>query len=195
METIILATHNRKKCAELARILAPLGFAVQTAAEAGFDLPEVDETGATFAENARLKAESARAATGMIAVADDSGLMVDALNGAPGVYSARWAGPDATDADRCAKLLREMQNVPDGRRGAKFVSAICCLFPDGRAIEVQGECPGTIAHEQRGTGGFGYDPLFLVGDQTYGELSDAEKDAISHRGRALRALRDALLKK
>lgn len=192
MEPFIIATHNVKKLAELERILAPLGISVQTASQAGFTLPEVDETGTTFAENARLKAESAMRATGRPAVADDSGLVVDALGGAPGVYSARYAGPDAGDRDRYEKLLRELADVPDDRRTARFVSAVCCVFPDGTSIDVTGACEGRIARAPRGDGGFGYDPVFLVGDRSYAELTAAEKDEISHRGRALRALQDAL---
>ncbi len=192
MEPFIIATHNVKKLAELERILTPLGISVQTASQAGFTLPEVDETGTTFAENARLKAESAMRATGRPAVADDSGLMVDALGGAPGVYSARYAGPDAGDRDRYEKLLCELADVPDDRRTARFVSAVCCVFPDGTSIDVTGTCEGRIARAPRGDGGFGYDPVFLVGDRSYAELTDGEKDQISHRGRALRALQDAL---
>lgn len=192
MEPFIIATHNVKKLAELERILTPLGISVQTASQAGFTLPEVDETGTTFAENARLKAESAMRATGRPAVADDSGLVVDALGGAPGVYSARYAGPDAGDRDRYEKLLRELADVPDDRRTARFVSAVCCVFPDGTSIDVTGACEGRIARAPRGDGGFGYDPVFLVGDRSYAELTDGEKDQISHRGRALRALQDAL---
>ncbi len=192
MEPFIIATHNVKKLAELERILTPLGISVQTASQAGFALPEVDETGTTFAENARLKAESAMRATGRPAVADDSGLVVDALGGAPGVYSARYAGPDASDRDRYEKLLRELADVPDDRRTARFVSAVCCVFPDGTSIDVTGACEGRIARAPRGDGGFGYDPVFLVGDRSYAELTAAEKDEISHRGRALRALQDAL---
>ena len=192
MEPFIIATHNVKKLAELERILTPLGISVQTASQAGFTLPEVDETGTTFAENARLKAESAMRATGRPAVADDSGLVVDALGGAPGVSSARYAGPDAGDRDRYEKLLRELADVPDDRRTARFVSAVCCVFPDGTSIDVTGACEGRIARAPRGDGGFGYDPVFLVGDRSYAELTAAEKDEISHRGRALRALQDAL---
>ena len=192
METFINATHNAKKLAELARILEPLSISAQTAEMAGFSLEDVEETGTTFEENARLKAYSAMRQTGLPAIADDSGLEVDALNGAPGVYSARYAGPNATDRDRCEKLLREMENVPDEKRTARFVSAICCVFPDGTERMVRGECEGRIARAPSGNGGFGYDPVFLVGDRTYGELSAEEKDAISHRGRALRALQEAL---
>ena len=183
METFIMATHNRHKVTELQRILAPLGIEVTTA-----DLPEVEETGPTFEENAQLKARSACRATGLPSVADDSGIVVDALGGAPGVYSARYAGPDATDADRNRKLLDEMRGVPDEERTARFVSAVCCAFPDGEEITVTGVCEGRVAYLPRGNDGFGYDPIFLVGKKTYAELTPSEKDAVSHRGKALRLL-------
>lgn len=185
----IMATHNLHKLEELRRILEPLGICVNTA-----DLPEVDETGTTFEENAFLKAESACRETGKPSLADDSGLEVDALDGRPGVYSARYAGEAATDAQRCEKLLQEISNVPMQDRTARFVSVICCVYPDGRRLSVRGECGGSIAFEPRGIDGFGYDPIFLVGEKTYAELSPSEKDAVSHRGRALRALREELLK-
>ena len=126
MKTFVMATHNKHKITELQRILEPLGIQVTTA-----ELPEVEETGTTFEENAQLKARSACRATGLPSVADDSGISVDALGGPPGVYPARYAGPDATDADRNQKLLRELQDTPDEKRTARFVSAICCAFPDG----------------------------------------------------------------
>lgn len=192
METFIIATHNKKKLAELERILSPLGVCAKTAEQAGFSLEDVEETGDTFEENARLKAEAAMRRTGLPAVADDSGLAVDALGGAPGVYSARYAGEGATDAQRNEKLLCALKNVPEAERTARFVSAVSCVFPDGSSICVRGECEGRIAFAPKGTGGFGYDPLFLVGEKTYAELTDAEKDAISHRGRALAALQQAL---
>ena len=195
MQTFIIATHNKKKLAELERILAPLGIRAQTAEQAGFTLDEVEETGTTFEENAYLKAEAAMRQTGLPAVADDSGLMVDALGGAPGVYSARYAGENATDEQRNEKLLQELKAVPAEQRTARFVSAVCCVFPDGETVQVRGECEGTIAFAPSGSGGFGYDPLFLVGEKTYAELSAAEKDAISHRGRALCALQKALQEK
>lgn len=193
METFIIATHNKKKLAELARILSPLGIEAKTAEQVGFELDEPEETGTTFEENAYIKAAAAMASTGMPAVADDSGLEVDALGGAPGVYTARYGAPEAkTDEDRYMHLLDEMQNVPAGKRSARFVSAVCCVFPDGEKITVRGTCEGHIAFAPQGTGGFGYDPVFMVGDKTYGELDAAEKDRISHRGQALRLLRDAL---
>ena len=185
----VMATHNPNKLLELQRILEPLHIEVTTA-----DLQEVEETGTTFAENAFLKAQAACEQTGLPAVADDSGLAVDALDGAPGVYSARYAGPDATDAERMKKLLGELQNVPMEQRTARFVSAICVVYPGGERLDVEGVCEGRVAFEPRGCDGFGYDPIFLVGEKTYAELSPAEKDAISHRGRALRELA-ALLEK
>jgi non-canonical purine NTP pyrophosphatase, rdgB/HAM1 family len=192
METYVMATHNRKKLAELARILEPLGIHAVTGRDLGLELTEAEETGTTFEENAFLKAELACRESGLPAIADDSGLEVDALGGAPGVYSARYGGEGATDADRNVKLLRELRDIPEGRRGARFVSAVCCVFPNGERLTVRGECEGRIGFAPRGEGGFGYDPLFLVGDKTYSELTDEEKDAVSHRGEALRKFAAAL---
>lgn len=183
----IVATHNYKKLAELSRILEPLGINAVTDAEAGVKLKEVEETGTTFEENAYLKAAAACAQTGMPAVADDSGLEVEALNGAPGVFSARYAGEGATDADRNKKLLGELAGVPEEQRTARFVSVICCVFPNGDRVTARGECGGRIGYEPSGENGFGYDPLFVTRDgRTFAELSNEEKDAISHRGNALR---------
>lgn len=184
---LIVATHNPDKVREFERILAPLSVSVCTAR-----LSEAEETGTTFEENARIKAEAALRETGLPSVADDSGLSVDALGGAPGVYSARYAGPGATSGDRNRKLLRALSGVPEGKRGAKFVCAICCAFPNGDRITARGECRGTVAFAPRGNGGFGYDTVFLVGDRSFGELSGEEKDRISHRGRALRAFAEQL---
>lgn len=188
----IIATHNPKKLAELARILAPLGIEAVTDRDMGLSLPEVEETGKTFEDNAFLKAASACRESGLPAIADDSGLMVDALDGAPGVYSARYAGEDGTPAQCNEKLLRALQNVPEEARGAKFVSAVCCVFPNGETVTARGECPGRIAFAPSGMGGFGYDPLFLCGERTFAEMNAAEKDAVSHRGNALRAFSKAL---
>jgi len=183
----VIATHNQKKLKELSRILKPLGIEAVTAADLGIKLEEVEETGSTFEENAELKAAAACRQTGLPAVADDSGLQVDALNGAPGVFSARYAGEGATDADRNNKLLLEMSGIPDEKRSARFVSAICCVFPSGDKVYARGECEGKIGYEPKGENGFGYDPLFVVSDgRTYAQLSDEEKDAISHRGNALK---------
>ena len=180
-----IATHNAHKLLEISRILAPLGISAVNDRDLGLTLPEVEETGTTFAENAYLKAASACAFTGLPAIADDSGLMVDALDGAPGVYSARYAGENATDADRVRKLLDALTGVPAGRRQARFVSAVCCVFPSGETVRAEGTVEGAIAFAPAGDNGFGYDPVFLRGERTMAQLSPAEKDAISHRGRAL----------
>ena len=176
----IIATHNKKKLAEMERILNPIGIEVSTA-----QLQEVDETGTTFAENAYLKANAACKETGLPAIADDSGLAVDSLNGAPGIYSARYAGEHATDLQKMEKLLYELKDVPKEKRTARFVCSICCVFPNGDCITAEGTCKGTIAFELTGDGGFGYDPIFLVGEQSFGQLSNEEKDRMSHRGKAL----------
>ena len=182
----VIATHNRHKLQELQRILDPMGIEAITA-----DLSEVEETGTTFAENAYLKAKSACEETGLPAVADDSGLEVDALDGRPGVYSARYAGENASDAQRIEKLLGELSNVPAEKRTARFVSAVCCVFPNGDVIRVEGDCPGSIAFSPEGNDGFGYDPVFLVGEKTFAQMT-AEKDADSHRGKALEKFATAL---
>lgn len=189
----VIATNNSKKRLELDRILNPLGIQAVTAEQAGVDLQEVEETGSTFEENAELKALAACNLSGLPAVADDSGLVVDALDGAPGIYSARYAGENATDADRIAKLLREMQGIPPEERNARFVSAVCCVFPDGRKIIVRGECEGSIGQIPQGNDGFGYDPVFVTeSGKTFAELTPQEKDAVSHRGIALRKLAEQL---
>lgn len=190
----IMATNNAHKVIELSRILLPLGIEVVSAKDAGITLDDVEETGTTFAENAFLKAISAYKKTGMSVVADDSGLCVDALDGRPGVYSARYGGEDATDSEKNAKLLDELRNVDDANRTALFTSAICCILEDGTRIDVEGICNGKISFEPHGKGGFGYDPIFICGDKCYAELSGEEKDAISHRGIALRKLKAELEK-
>ncbi len=195
----IIATHNKDKLKELSRILEPLGIEAVTDRDLGVELPEVEETGTTFAENAYLKAASACEFTGLPAIADDSGIAVDALNGGPGIYSARYGGPDATDRDRNMKLLGELEGLPPEKRGAHYVCAVCCVFPDGsEPLTAEGELHGIIGTEERGERGFGYDPLFFVAPglpgegKTVAELTEEEKDAISHRGNALRVFRDAL---
>ena len=188
---VVLASHNAKKITEMRAILSQMGVEVLSQRDVGVDL-EPEETGTTFEANARIKAKAVMEATGLPAIADDSGLMVDALDGAPGVYSARYGGEGATDADRNVKLLRELRDIPEGRRGARFVSAVCCVFPDGSRVETRGECPGWVGFAPRGKDGFGYDPLFVVAQglpgagKTYAELTPEEKDAVSHRGNALR---------
>lgn len=202
---ICAATNNPGKLKELRRILERMGHQVKSLGELGIQL-DPEETGTTFAENARIKAEAFCKASGLPTVADDSGLCVDALDGAPGVYSARYAGRHGDDAANNRKLLGEMENVPDGQRGARFVSAVCFMLPGGRTLTVEGVCPGSIAFTQSGSNGFGYDPLFVpdyVGlpggamapnltRRSYAELADAEKDAISHRGRAMEKLQTEL---
>ena len=191
---LVLASNNPHKAAEFARVLAPLGYEVISQKDAGADL-EVEETGTTFEENARLKAEAVYRLTKLPTVADDSGLAVDALGGAPGVYSARYAGPDATDADRNQKLLRELENVLPEQRTAQFVCVLYYIDENGQGHTLRGECPGVIGYGPRGSNGFGYDPIFMVGNQSFSELSPAEKDAISHRGRALEQLERLLQNK
>lgn len=183
---LILASKNPHKLVELNAILSGLGMQAALESEYGLDI-DVEETGATFEENSYLKAKAVFDACGMPVIADDSGLMVDALAGAPGVYSARYGGK-SSDAERTAFLLENMKDVPDAARGAQFVCVITCLMPDGRKITARGVCRGTILRETRGAGGFGYDPVFFVPEfgKTYAELASEQKNAISHRGLALR---------
>ncbi len=181
----VIATHNVHKLDELRRILAPLGV------EADIDptLPEAEETGVTFAQNAFIKADEACRFTGLPSIADDSGLTVDALGGEPGVYSARYAPV----GQRKATVLQKLQGLPKEQRGAAFVSAVCCVFPNGDVVTAEGVCRGHIGEEARGDGGFGYDPIFVTENgRTFAELTPEEKDAISHRGRALRAFAEKL---
>ncbi len=187
---LVLASKNPKKLAELSTILSGLGIEVCLQADAGVDV-EVEETGATFEENSMLKAKAVMEASGLPAVADDSGLCCDGLNGAPGVYSARYGGPGLDDAGRYRLLL---ENLRGQTRAAKFVSVITCCFPNGDVITARGECPGTIAFAPQGSGGFGYDPVFFVPSlkKTFAQLSPEEKNAISHRGKALRAFAEKL---
>jgi XTP/dITP diphosphohydrolase len=192
---LLLASGNPKKRRELEAWLAPLGVEVVGPDEAG-ELPYVEEDRDTFAGNAALKARSAALATGIHSLADDSGLEVDALDGAPGVRSARFSGPDADDERNNDHLLALMQGVPDDQRGARFVCALALARPDGEiALEVRGTARGRILRSRRGDRDFGYDPLFLFDEpghaqtgHTFAELSTEEKSAISHRGRALAAL-------
>lgn len=182
---LVLASKNEKKLREMNDILSALGVEVISEAEAGVDV-EVEETGNTFEENAKLKAEAVCKASGLPAIADDSGLCVDALNGAPGVYSARYGGPGLDDAGRYRLLLENMRGQLD--RKCRFVSAICCAFPGGDLVEARGECFGTLAYAPKGEDGFGYDPIFFVPQlkKTFAQLSPEEKNAISHRGNALK---------
>lgn len=190
----ILASNNQKKLAEMQRILAPLGVNVVTAKMLGRVLEDVEENGTTFEENARTKALHACKEMNMPAIADDSGLCVDYLGGAPGVYSARFSGVHGDDEANNDLLLEKLDGVPMEQRTAHYVCAICCVFPDGREITVRGECHGHIGFARDGSEGFGYDPLFIVDGRAFGRYTAEEKDKISHRGNALRALTNELEK-
>ena len=190
---MILASNNAKKLRELKAILSDMGVELCSQREAGCDF-EVEETGTTFAENAYLKAAAVVEATGVAAIADDSGLMVDALNGEPGVYSARYApgGHDASDKEMYEYLLKKLEGVKD--RDAKFDSSICCIFPNGDIIRCEGECAGKILLSPRGEGGFGYDPVFMPTgyDKSMAELGTEVKNEISHRANALKIFKKKL---
>ncbi len=206
----LLASQNKHKRTEFSRILAPLGLEIKTAGELGLLDPDVEETGNTFEENALLKARTGCMRAGIPTLADDSGLCVDALDGAPGLYSARWSsddGENGDDEDNNDKLLRLLKDVPDEQRTAHYVAAVAAVFPDGREFVTRGECYGRIAHERHGNGGFGYDPLFLISTagtesdeqaaegeflRTFGEVPPAEKDAQSHRARGLEKMYEIL---
>jgi XTP/dITP diphosphohydrolase len=188
---LVLATRNHEKLAELARILATGHVDIELADLAEFpDAPEVPETGATFAENALAKAGAVAAFTGGPAVADDSGLCVDALNGMPGVLSARWAGRHGDDDANLRLVLNQISDVPDERRGAHFACAAALVLPSGKAHVSEGLVEGSLVRAPRGSNGFGYDPIFLPdgSDLTTAEMDPAAKDRMSHRGKALRAL-------
>ena len=187
---LVLASKNKKKLVEMNEILSHLGTEVCSEAEAGVD-GEVEETGTTFEENSLLKARAVMEASGLPAIADDSGLCVDALNGAPGVYSARYGGEGLDDTGRYWLLLENMKGQMP--RTAKFVSVITCCFPNGDVLTARGECPGTIAFAPQGEGGFGYDPVFFVPPlkKTFAQLTAEEKNAISHRGKRWRYFRSS----
>ena len=190
----VLATANPDKAAEIRAVLLDAGLDVELVPRPD-DVAEVDETGTTLEENARLKAVALCEATGLPAVADDTGLEVDALGGAPGVYSARYAGEDATYSDNVAKLLDALTGVEASSRTARFSTVALAHWPDGREVAAMGDVEGTIATEARGDAGFGYDPLFVPveGDgRTFAQMSAAEKHRVSHRGRAFRTLADGL---
>lgn len=185
MMRFVLASHNRGKLKEMQEILGELGVEVVLQSDVGLDL-EPEENGNTFAENASIKARAVMEASGLPAIADDSGLCVDALNGGPGIYSARYGGVDG-DAARYQLLLNNLRGATN--RAAHFHTAIVCIFPNGDVLRAEGDCHGTIAFAPRGEGGFGYDPVFYVPElrKTFAQLTAEEKNAISHRGNALRA--------
>ena len=187
----VFASHNKGKIQEVQEILAPFGIEIEPIPA---DFPEIEENGTSFEENAKIKARAVCKATGLPAVADDSGLTVDALDGFPGIHSARWAGPEADAHDRNQLLLEKLLSVPEDQRGAQFVCGAACVFPDGKELAVRGQCRGTILGEEHGDGGFGYDPIFCVPEYgcTFGELASDVKNSISHRARAFTALGSAL---
>ncbi|MBQ3225359.1 MAG: RdgB/HAM1 family non-canonical purine NTP pyrophosphatase [Oscillospiraceae bacterium] len=190
----IIATNNKKKLREMGAILGKLGVRALSLAEAGIE-SDAKETGTTFEENSRIKALAAMRVAKLPAIADDSGLEVDALGGEPGVYSARYGGDKCRDdVERYEYLLENMKNVPDGERQARFVSVITCVFPDGREISARGEIEGEILREPHGEGGFGYDPIFFVPDEgmTTAEMTQERKNEISHRAKSLRIMAEKL---
>lgn len=188
MTEFIIATNNKKKLIEIERILAPLGVIPVTAADKGVDLGDVEENGSTFSENAYIKAKAAFDKCGLPVIADDSGLCVDALDGRPGVYSARYGGHDSPYTVKINMLLDELRGVPAEQRSAHFSCAVCCILRNGEVIAVEGRCDGEIATEPSGDGGFGYDPVFTVNGRSFASLTSEEKDSLSHRGNALRML-------
>lgn len=185
------ATNNAKKLKEIQRILHALGHDAKTLKELGISI-EIEENGTTFAENALIKAKTIAEICNMPTISDDSGLEVDYLDGAPGVYTARYAGEGCSDDDNIDKLLAALEGVEKEKRTARFVSSVCLYIPRGNGRDkyeiCTGRCEGWIGWERMGDGGFGYDPVFMVGDRSYSEMDAREKDAISHRGRALRLL-------
>jgi XTP/dITP diphosphohydrolase len=198
---VVIATHNPGKLTELRDLLAPHGVDAVSAGELG--LPEPDETGSTFAENARIKARAATEATGLPAFADDSGLCVDALGGEPGIYSARWAGPEKNFDAAMQTIEDKLSVLKASNRGASFVAALCLAWPDGHTEDFEGRVEGTLVWPPRGTLGFGYDPIFLPAgfERTFGEMSADEKHGLpprgkglSHRARAFVQLADACLR-
>jgi len=184
---ILAATNNKNKIEEIRRVLEPLGINIVCPADLDIYI-HVEETGATFADNAYLKAKAFFEQSGLPSLADDSGLCIDILEGRPGIHSSVYLGPNATYKQRFSALLGELKDVPPTRRTARFISAICCVVDEGMILRCEGECEGTIGFAPAGTSGFGYDPLFYIGEKSFAQLTAEEKDAISHRGKALRAL-------
>ncbi len=191
MMKIILASNNKNKIREMSQILSPFGMEVLSQREAGADF-EVEENGTTFRENAEIKAQAVYERLGVPVIADDSGLMVDALDGAPGVYSHRFAGENATDKDRNDKLMKELLEVPYEKRTARFMCVICFIDEKGEKHFFEGKCEGVIGREEKGENGFGYDPVFYRDGKSLAEMTDNEKNSISHRGNALRLMKKYL---
>lgn len=188
---VIVATKNKGKLREFERILAPHGMTVIGMQDMGMDV-EIEETGTTFAENARIKAMTLHKLTGKAVVADDSGLCVEALGGRPGVYSARYGGEDTDYPTKIAMLLEELRDVPEEQRTASYECAIHLILPDSSEYQFYGRCVGHIGYECRGENGFGYDPIFYIGQRSIAQFDDGEKDAVSHRGKALEAFAKAV---
>lgn len=188
---LAIATNNADKAQEFSRILAPLGIRTRSMKELGVTL-DVEETGSVFEENAYLKAKALFEVLHAPVVADDSGIEVDALDGRPGVYTARYAGEHATDEENIDKLLKDMEHVPQNQRTARFVCALCVILNAKEQFFLRGTCEGTIGYARAGEGGFGYDPVFYIGGRSFAQLADGEKDAVSHRGHALRLLQEEL---
>ncbi|HEX3029912.1 MAG TPA: XTP/dITP diphosphatase [Clostridia bacterium] len=195
MKKLIVATRNKGKLKEIKEIMRDFPFEVISMEAVGLN-DDIEENGSTFEENAMIKAREVSRLTGEMVMADDSGLEVDYLNGAPGIYSARFAGPGASDKDKNMKLLGLLEGVPFEKRRARFVCAIAVFFPDGRSFVVRGTCEGIIGYEEKGENGFGYDPLFFVPEfnMTSAEMEPDEKHKISHRGKALRLMAEELKK-
>lgn len=191
---VILASNNKHKLEEIRKITAPLGYEVISQSEAGCNF-DVEETGTTFEENAVLKAKAVYEKMKMPVISDDSGLEVDYLNGAPGVYSHRYAGENATDADRCAKLLSELSGIEKEKRTARFVCVICFIDENGAETVIRGTCEGYIGTEPLGDNGFGYDPVFMYGERSFAEISAEEKNSVSHRADALRKFSETIKNK
>lgn len=183
---LILASKNRKKLIEMSQILEGMGIETMLQSDAGIDI-EPEETGSSFMENALIKARAVMEAGGSAAIADDSGLVIDALGGEPGIYSARYGGPGYDDIERYKLALKKLENTPDNERTARFICVIACVFPDGETLSAEGTCEGVITREPKGGGGFGYDPVFFLPEygMTMAELDAGVKNKISHRARAL----------
>lgn len=191
IKKIIFASNNKGKIRELKDILSSLGIEVVSQREAGFDI-EADETGTTFAENSAIKAKAIYELAKIPVLADDSGLCVDALDGQPGVYSHRFAGENATDEEKCRYILEKLENVSDEKRTARFICDMCFIDENGREYHAEGKCEGKIGREEKGNNGFGYDPIFVVGNRTLAELEETEKNQISHRAEALKKMKEIL---
>jgi XTP/dITP diphosphohydrolase len=185
LNTIVFASTNKGKIKEMNALLEGTGIALLSLSDIGF-AHAIEETGTTFEENARIKAQAVCSFSGLPSFSDDSGLIIDALDGAPGVYSARFLGEDTPYTIKNRMIIEKLEGVSPENRTARYACAVCCVFPEGGEIVAHGACEGTIGYEQRGTNGFGYDPIFYMGERSLAELSDDEKNAVSHRGQAVR---------